>query len=111
MHISKRGRLIAATSVAALLMALWAIPAGATPADDGEHQVTICHVTESAGNPYVLITVDVAAFDGEGNNDHTHHVAKDGRIDRPATDFPGGVCPSSLATTTTMDPTTTTIGT
>ena len=60
---------------------LLAGPATATPKEAGEHKVTICHVTNSVENPYVVIEVDVAAFDGEGKNDHTHHVAKDGRVD------------------------------
>ena len=92
-------RLGAAFTTAVLAAGLAALPATATPKDAaGGHTVTICHVTNSASNPYVLITVDVAAFDGEGKNDHTHHVSKDGRVDVLADE---GVCPSGTATTTT----------
>ncbi|NND01496.1 MAG: hypothetical protein HKN91_01795 [Acidimicrobiia bacterium] len=68
----------------AIVLAVFTLagPASATPkGDDGEHKVTICHVTNSAKNPYVVITIDEAAWDGEGASDHTHHVSKDGRVD------------------------------
>lgn len=75
---------------AAILAAMAVLPsiASATPKDDGDHKITICHVTEGK-NPYVVITVDVAAFDGAGANDHTHHRSKDGRVDVP---YVGGEC-------------------
>lgn len=78
------GRLLLA---AGLLTAALAVPAAATSGDD--HQVTICHVTNSETNTFVVITVDVAAFDGEGANDHSHHVSKDGRVDEI---YDGGEC-------------------
>lgn len=37
------------------------------------HKATICHRTGSEMNPYVVITVDVAAIDGDGASDHDGH--------------------------------------
>jgi len=82
MREARAGRIAVAVLGTGLLVA--AIGGGALATSDdenGEHTVRICHVTESDGNPYVEMTVDVAAFDGEGSSDHTHHVAKDGRMD------------------------------
>lgn len=83
-------RTVAMLGTAALAIAMLAAPAAATPKDSsGEHKITICHVTNSATNPYVIIEVDVAAFDGEGKHDHTHHESNDGRIDVP---YVNGAC-------------------
>lgn len=56
-------------AIAALAVGGFAAPASAT-----NNKVTICHRTASDSNPYVLITVNENAVDGEGQNDHTHHV-------------------------------------
>lgn len=76
-----RGKMRMALLVSGVTVAVASVPAAATPADNGEHRVTICHVTESSSNPWVQITVDRAAFDGEGDDDHSHHVSSDGRRD------------------------------
>ena len=75
-------RFLAVASAAALAVTMLAAPASATPPDaEGSHTVTICHVTNSETNPWVIIEVDFAAFDGAGMSDHAHHVAKDFRVD------------------------------
>ena len=80
-------KVFAVAGATALAVMMLAAPAAATPKNDaGEHKITICHVTNSETNPYVVIEVDVAAFDGEGKNDHTHHVNKDGLVDVPFVD-------------------------
>lgn len=85
---TRMGQILAVTALAAPLVVMPS--ASATPKNaDGDHQVTICHVTNSATNPFVVITVDVAAFDGEGHNDHSQHVSNDGRVDELYID---GVC-------------------
>lgn len=77
--MSKRtGRRVFATaSAAALAVSMLVAPASATPDDGDGHKVTICHVTNSETNTFVIIEVDVAAFDGEGANDHSQHITKD----------------------------------
>jgi hypothetical protein len=66
---------------AVMLTATFASPAGATkPSSDGEHKVTICHATRSLSNPYVVITIDEAAWEGDGPRAHgtNHDRSKDG---------------------------------
>ncbi len=91
-------RTITLGAAAALLVGILAGPAGATKPDGGGHTITICHATNSAVNEYVVITIDVAAWQGGGNVRHSpdHHVnAKTGARDKvwDATlgcDEPGG---------------------
>ncbi|NNC75201.1 MAG: hypothetical protein HKN93_06780 [Acidimicrobiia bacterium] len=73
-------RLIAVMATALLVLSL-AGSASATPRDDaGEHKVTVCHATNSKRNPWVLVTVDLAATNGRG-----HEIHKDGADLFPAT--------------------------
>lgn len=58
------------TIAGAVFAGIGVTTASATP----EEKTTLCHRTNSDKNPYVLITVSANAVDGEGNNDHTHHV-------------------------------------
>jgi hypothetical protein len=64
-------------AIAAMLLAAMAAPAAATkaPADGADpaegHKVTICHATRSLSNPYVVITIDVAAWNNP--DDPNHH--------------------------------------
>jgi ABC-type sugar transport system substrate-binding protein len=76
-------RLIIAASMAALLVLTVMGPVLATkPGTDPDlidgHKITICHVTNSAQNPFVVITIDIAAWQNEGDEGHSpdHHINK-----------------------------------
>ena len=65
--------------------------AGAT-ASHPLHKVTICHATNSISNPYVQITVDEAAVDGQEGNDHgrgDHLLTHGGPVFDAANPVPG----------------------
>ena len=80
----KRG--IHVALLATLLLAAMAAPAAATKPDPGAdlvdgHKITICHATRSLSNPYVEITIDIAAWndqtDDKNHGDH-HTRTKNG---------------------------------
>lgn len=69
----------AATMVAASILAAGSAMAtqpysfDQSPYVEDGHKVTICHRTGSETNPYVVITVDVAAINGGEASDHDGH--------------------------------------
>ena len=74
-----RRRKIAFAATTVVLMLSIMGPALATPpGPDGLHKITICHVTNSATNPFVEITIDIAAWHSEGAEGHSpgHHFNK-----------------------------------
>ncbi|MBT8197706.1 MAG: hypothetical protein KJO84_04300 [Acidimicrobiia bacterium] len=63
-------RFIALLAASLLVLSL-AGSATAAPTDKGgDHKVTVCHATGSEKNPWVLITVNVAATNGRGHEIH-----------------------------------------
>jgi hypothetical protein len=76
-----RSRLITLVTAVSLLTlsvmgpALATQPGSSPDLEDG-HKITICHATNSETNPYVVITIDIAAWNDEGGEGHSpeHHV-------------------------------------
>lgn len=69
----RRHRVAATVCATAVGVALvLGIGAAASATSGSPHQVTLCHATNSATNPYVVITVDVASVLGDkGHGGHT----------------------------------------
>jgi len=92
MHRTKK---ITVMAIAATLLMAGGVSSAQAARGD---RVTICHRTNSDSNPYVMITVSERAVDGEGRNDHTHHVVDENHeradiIPAPAGGCPGGTDP------------------
>jgi len=89
--MSTNYRKVLALVVGAACATVLALPAAATPKVDGEHKVTICHATASQSNPYVEITIDVAAWEDPTDPRHhgVHHYRGENWVDFELT---GGEC-------------------
>jgi hypothetical protein len=70
---TRRARIVGMSAVAIGVLCLFSaatpLVAGATQGSP-EHQVTLCHATDSYTNPYVSVTVDVASVQFEGHDGH-----------------------------------------
>jgi hypothetical protein len=85
-------------------------PGTVPDAIDG-HKITICHATNSATNPYVVITIDVAAWnpgDDNGHSPENHVNAKTGDQDKVWNEDTGCDEATTTTSTTTTSSTTTT---
>jgi LPXTG-motif cell wall-anchored protein len=69
----RRARVVGMSAIAIGILLLFTaatpLAAGATQPSP-EHQVTLCHATDSYSNPYVSVTVDVASVQFEGHDGH-----------------------------------------
>ena len=70
---ARTGRLLRAAAALTLAVVAMPLAAGTATASQGgdDHQVTLCHRTNSETNPYVVITVDKASvFKNNGHDSH-----------------------------------------
>lgn len=75
-----------------------------SPGASGEHKQTICHRTRSATNPYVVITVDFHAVDGEiVDSDGDHAERHRGPVFEPVTMSNGDAWGDIIPPFTTQD--------
>lgn len=79
-------RILAALGVAGLAGLSVTAPAAANDNANNDHQITICHATGSATNPYVSVTMDVHALNAHMGHQHEEDIipANDGKV------LPGG---------------------
>ncbi len=99
--------ILASLLVLAVTQTALATKPGTVPGAIDGHKITICHATNSATNPYVVITIDVAAWnpgDDLGHSPENHVNSKTGDRDKVWNEITG----CEEATTTTTSPTTTT---
>ncbi|MEX0667504.1 MAG: hypothetical protein WD313_04175 [Acidimicrobiia bacterium] len=100
--------LLASLLVLGVTQTALATKPGSVPGAIDGHKITICHATNSASNPYVVITIDVAAWnpgDDHGHSPDNHVNSKTGDRDKVWNETTGCDEP-----TTTTAPTTTTTG-
>ena len=103
--------LMASLLVLAVTHTALATKPGTVPGAIDGHKITICHATNSATNPYVVITIDVAAWnpsDDHGHSPENHVNSKTGDRDKVWNEITDCETPTTTTSTTTTSPTTTT---
>lgn len=109
-----RRRLITlVTTISLLVLSIMGSALATKPGTDPDlidgHKITICHVTNSATNPYVVITIDIAAWQDAGSEGHSpeHHVNQKTGDHDVIWDVATGACADETppTTTTTEHPT------
>ncbi|MDP9494312.1 MAG: hypothetical protein M3P87_03640 [Actinomycetota bacterium] len=107
----RRRKIAFATTTVVLVLSIMAPALATKPGTNPDlidgHKITICHVTNSATNPYVVITIDIAAWDNEGDERHSpdHHVnRKTGQHDQVWDPVTETCVDETPPTTTTTEP-------